>query len=323
MEVLEQKMTYANLMEIPEGDTGIYELLNGEIVRRSSPNTPHQRTLLKLVRYFDRFNEEKNLGQLFFAPYDVYLDEYNAGIQPDLLFVSHERDFIIKENNGVVGAPDLAIEILSKGTTNRDRGIKKDIYEQFAVWEYWIVDTQNRSIEVYRMENNRYRLFSFAEEEGVVKSSVLEGLELEVGTIFGKLEISNIKQVISNVQVSVAFGIRRCPKSKSHREWANAALTWTLKIPCWILDIPYSLFSANPSRFCFHSRIPLPRFHPIIPKTITDAHTHTAAVPATAAKGIQAIEIGIAIPACFIENIVGAEAHIQPFAQEFALQAKI
>ncbi len=185
MEVLERKMTYADLMEleIPEGDTGLYELLNGEIVKRSSPNTPHQRTLLKLVRYLDRFNEEKNLGQLFFAPYDVYLDEYNAGIQPDLLFVSHERDFVIKENNGVVGAPDLVVEILSKGTTNRDRGIKKDIYEQFAVREYWIVDTQNRSIEVYRMENNRYRLFSFAEEEGQVKTSVLEGLELEVGAI--------------------------------------------------------------------------------------------------------------------------------------------
>jgi len=187
MEVLEQKMTYADLMEfdIPEGDTGIYELLNGEIVRRSSPNTPHQRASMKLLVQLARFIEEKNLGELFHAPYDVYLDEYNAGIQPDLLFVSHERDFVIKENNGVVGAPDLVVEILSKGTTNRDRGIKKDIYEQFAVREYWIVDPQNRSIEVYRMENNRFRLYSFAAEEGMVKSSVLEGLELEVGTVFG------------------------------------------------------------------------------------------------------------------------------------------
>ncbi|MDO8365298.1 MAG: Uma2 family endonuclease [Saprospiraceae bacterium] len=186
MEVLEQKMTYADLMEfnIPEGDTGIYELLNGEIVRRSSPNTPHQRVSMKLLVQLARFIEEKNLGELFHAPYDVYLDEYNAGIQPDLLFVSHTRNFIIKENNGVVGAPDLVVEILSKGTTNYDRGIKKDIYEQFAVREYWIVDPQNRSIEVYRMENNRFRLYSFAAEEGMVKSLVLEGLELEVEAVF-------------------------------------------------------------------------------------------------------------------------------------------
>ena len=180
MEVLEKKMTYADLMEfdIPEGDTGIYELLNGEIVRRSSPNTPHQRACASLFLQLGMYNLQKKVGEFFFAPYDVYLDENNAGIQPDILFVSHERNFVIRENNGIVGAPDLIIEILSKGTTNKDRGIKKDIYEQFAVREYWIVDPQNRSIEVYRMEENRYRLFSFAEDEGVVKSSVLEGLDI-------------------------------------------------------------------------------------------------------------------------------------------------
>ena len=187
MEVLEKTMTYTDLqnLEIPEGDTGIYELIKGEIVKRSSPNTPHQRASLKLLVQLVKFIEGKDLGELFHAPYDVYLDEYNAGIQPDLLFVSHERNFVIRENNGVVGAPDLVVEILSKGTTNKDRGDKKDIYEQFAVREYWIVDPQNRSIEVYLIENNRYRLYSFAEEEGVVKSSVLEGLELEVGLVFG------------------------------------------------------------------------------------------------------------------------------------------
>ncbi|MFN0035044.1 MAG: Uma2 family endonuclease [Saprospiraceae bacterium] len=179
-------MTYAELqnLDIPEGDTGIYELLNGEIVRRSSPNTPHQRTSLKLTRQLDRYNEEKNLGELFYAPYDVYLDENNAGIQPDILFVSHERNFVIRENNGIVGAPDLIIEILSKGTAGKDRGDKKDIYEQFAVREYWIVDPQARSIEVYRMENNRYRLLSFASEEGIVTSLVLSDLELDLSKVF-------------------------------------------------------------------------------------------------------------------------------------------
>ncbi|MCY7330240.1 MAG: Uma2 family endonuclease [Saprospiraceae bacterium] len=186
MEVLSKKATYAELQEldIPEGDTGIYELLNGEIGRRSSPNTPHQRIALILIRHLDRYNEEKKLGELFFAPYDVYLDEYNAGIQPDILFVSNERNFVIRDNNGIVGAPDLVIEILSKGTAAKDRGVKKDIYEQFAVREYWIVDPQARSIEVYQMDNDRYRLRSFAAEEGTIKSAVLTDLELDVSTVF-------------------------------------------------------------------------------------------------------------------------------------------
>lgn len=186
MEVLDKQMTYTDLQEldIPAGDTGIYELIKGEIVRRSSPNTPHQRTALKLIRHLDRFIEEKKLGHLFFAPYDVYLDEYNAGIQPDILFVSNERDFIIRENNGLVGTPDLIVEILSKGTAAKDRGDKKDVYEQFAVREYWIVDPAASSIEVYNMENDRYRLRAYAAEEGTVTSTVLTGLELEVSSVF-------------------------------------------------------------------------------------------------------------------------------------------
>ena len=62
--------------------------------------------------------------------------------------------------------------------------LAKDLYEQFAVREYWIVDPRNRSIEAYRMENDRYRLFSFAEESGIVKSTVLPGFALEVSGIF-------------------------------------------------------------------------------------------------------------------------------------------
>jgi Uma2 family endonuclease len=186
MEVLSKKMTYADLqdLEILEGDTGIYELLNGEIVRRSSPNTPHQRTSANLFLQFGMYNLQKKVGQFFFAPYDVYLDENNAGIQPDILFVSHERDFVIRENNGVVGAPDLVVEILSKGTVGKDRGDKKDIYEQFAVREYWIVDPQARSIEIYSMEDSRYRLHAFAAEEGTVTSRILPDLTLDVSTIF-------------------------------------------------------------------------------------------------------------------------------------------
>jgi len=186
MEVLSKQLTYTEFLdiELPEGDTAIYELINGEIVRRSSPNTPHQRTAMKLVVELARYVQEKKAGELFFAPYDVYFDEKNAGIQPDILFVSNERNFIIRENNGVVGAPDLIIEILSKGTTAKDRGDKKDLYEKFAVKEYWIVDPQNQSIEVYRIENDRYRLFSFSEEEGIVKSSVLPELKLEISHIF-------------------------------------------------------------------------------------------------------------------------------------------
>ncbi|MFN4253526.1 MAG: Uma2 family endonuclease [Saprospiraceae bacterium] len=186
MEVLTKKTTWPEFrdMEFPDGDTAIYELIKGEIVKRASPNTPHQQTFTNLFVELGLYNRQKKLGRLFAAPYDVYLDAENAGIQPDILFVTNERDFIIRNNNGIVGAPDLVVEILSKGTMNTDRGDKKDVYEQFAVREYWIVDPSARSVEVYKMEQNRYRLVSSAREEGTFKSSVLPDFEMDVSLVF-------------------------------------------------------------------------------------------------------------------------------------------
>lgn len=184
--ITKERITWADFrdMEIPEGDTSIYELINGQIVKRASPNSPHQRTSFKLSVEFGIFNKKKKAGEFFTAPFDVYLDEENAGIQPDLLFVSKERNFIIHDNNGIVGAPDLVVEIVSKGSGDKDRAIKRDVYERFAVKEYWIVDPLYKSIEVYRMENNRYVLFSYAEDKGVITSSVLPDFKLNLKKIF-------------------------------------------------------------------------------------------------------------------------------------------
>jgi len=186
MDVLQKKMTWAEFkdMEIPDGDTSIYELINGEIVKRASPNSPHQEASFLLSGFFFMYNLKKKVGRFFSAPFDVFFDEETAGVQPDILFVSKERDFIIKENNGIVGAPDLIVEIVSKGSVDKDRVIKKKVYKRFAVKEYWIVDPIYKTIEVYKMEGDDYQLFAFAEEEGKITSSVLPDFELDVKVVF-------------------------------------------------------------------------------------------------------------------------------------------
>ena len=85
---------------------------------------------------------------------------------------------------GVTGAPDLIIEILSPSAAKYDRGDKKDLYERFGVKEYWIADPKNQSIEIYILTNDRYKLVEFASEEGTIKSTILKGLTLEVGSLF-------------------------------------------------------------------------------------------------------------------------------------------
>lgn len=60
------------------------------------------------------------------------------------------KDIIKKD--GVHGVPDLIVEVISPSTAKKDKGYKKDLYETCGVKEYWLVDTDNRSIEVYLLK---------------------------------------------------------------------------------------------------------------------------------------------------------------------------
>jgi len=184
MAVVTQKMTYQEFrqLEFDDQDPFLYELLNGELVRKSAPNPRHQLILKKLFAKMDNYVTEKNLGQALFAPVDVFLDDYNAP-QPDIVFVKQERMYIIDLDEGIFGFPDMVVEIMSPNSVKRDRFEKKELYERFAVPEYWIVDPQNATVEIYRLQNNRYELASFAAQTGNIRSEAL-GWELEVSTLF-------------------------------------------------------------------------------------------------------------------------------------------
>ncbi|MEO0186691.1 MAG: Uma2 family endonuclease, partial [candidate division WOR-3 bacterium] len=86
----------------------------------------------------------------------------------------------------IMGVPDLIVEIVSPSTTRRDTVVKKEIYENFGVKEYWIVYPDEKAIEVWVLgDKGKYELYSFAEKEGKVKSKVLEGLEIDLKEVFG------------------------------------------------------------------------------------------------------------------------------------------
>jgi len=61
---------------------------------------------------------------------------------------------------------------------------EKDIYEMNGVWEYWLVDPISKSVELYSFVNQRFKLFQYATESGLVKSVLLEGFEIELTDIF-------------------------------------------------------------------------------------------------------------------------------------------
>ncbi len=186
MVAIAKKTTYDEFreMEFDDNDSAWYELINGELVRKQAPTLRHQTISGNIFFRIRLFLEEKQSGKVFSAPLDVVLDDGNA-YHPDVLFVKKERFFILDEKEQIVnGAPDLVVEILSKSTAPYDRGDKKDIYEIHGVKEYWLVDPQKKSVEVYSLLDERFRLTQYHEETGVVKSQVLEGFEVEVGRVF-------------------------------------------------------------------------------------------------------------------------------------------
>lgn len=174
-------------MLFDDDDNFFYEIINGEMIQKSAPAPMHQRISRKLLVTIDKFVTEKKLGEVFQSPLDVYLDEYNKP-QPDIIFISNERKHIIT-NDGIIGAPDLIIEIISPSSFTRDRIDKKNLYERMGVNEFWLVDAQNAAVEIYTIQNNRYELYSAATIfEGELKSAFFEGLSINLADIFATAE---------------------------------------------------------------------------------------------------------------------------------------
>lgn len=166
-----------------DGEDAYYELINGHIVRKASPDPYHQAISIRLSSVMHRHVTEHKLGMVFTAPTDVFLDDYNHVIS-DLLFVRQDNLGIVDYKEGILGVPDLVVEIISPGSILQDRVEKRAAYEQTGVREYWIVDPNNCSIEIYENRNGAFAAVSFAAETGKVQSQLLEGLELDLAEVF-------------------------------------------------------------------------------------------------------------------------------------------
>lgn len=130
------------------------EVLNGEIILMSPcPSANHNRIVGNIYRIFSNFLDGKPC-ETFVDGMDVYLSDKDTVI-PDVMVICNPD--IIK-STGIYGIPDLIVEILSPSTAKRDKGYKKDLYEKSGVQEYWIVDPLNKAIEVYLLNDGKYRL---------------------------------------------------------------------------------------------------------------------------------------------------------------------
>ena len=175
----QQNYTVKEYSELPEGAP--FQLIQGKLIYMPSPYVIHQRVLGRLhVKVFN-YVEENELGEVHFAPLDVHFDEENV-FQPDLLFVSVGRKDIIQ--NFIQGAPDLVVEILSKGIKKVDEEEKMKVYGKHNVLEYWMIHPVKKWVKVFENENGAMVESVVLEEEGSFESKAIEGFVLDVAELF-------------------------------------------------------------------------------------------------------------------------------------------
>src|SRR5712692_4527571 len=147
------RMTAAEFLALPES-TLPRELLDGEDTMSPAPSLDHQRLLLRLAKLVERLIPN---GEVFIAPVDVVLDELNVP-QPDLVWVAEGSLCQSVDNKYLKGAPDLIVEIFSPGTVRRDKKDKFRLYEKFGVREYWMIDPDEKWLEIWHLKDSQFVL---------------------------------------------------------------------------------------------------------------------------------------------------------------------
>ena len=176
--------TYADYTLLPEGAP--YQLIGGKLIMTPAPATFHQIILIRLTEKLLNFNSKEKSGQVLVSPIDVYFEEKET-YQPDIVFIAKDRLHII-EPAKIHGAPDLVVEVLSPSTAYYDLKKKARTYARCGVKEYWIVDPEEKSIEVYKGREGKLTLSQRVEEEGRIKSLILDGLEIEAREVFAQIQ---------------------------------------------------------------------------------------------------------------------------------------
>ena len=171
---------YKNFItEIPSSAIEVYQMLPegtrcevifNELIMSPSPSRDHQTVSIILTAFLFQFLNENPIGTLFAAPFDVYFEEAQSVIQPDLFVILNEHESIVQKN-GVHGTPALIIEIIS---INRslDTKRKRSLYEKEGVKEYFIIDPENKNTTLLTLNSSGIYEQTY-EETGLLKSDIL------------------------------------------------------------------------------------------------------------------------------------------------------
>lgn len=160
------------------------EYFNGEVVYLESPSVEHQRVLLNIAAEFRNYFRGKPC-EAFISPLDLWLinkeKALNVKVQPDLMVICDKAG--LKEN-AYYGVPALIIEIISPSNKNHDRIRKYSTYMEFGINEYWMVNPELKTVEVYTLEKGEYKQAAIYKSDDCAVSQTFKELKIHLDEIF-------------------------------------------------------------------------------------------------------------------------------------------
>ena len=179
------RLTYDDFVLFPD-DGKRHEIIDGEHYVTPSPNLRHQELVGRLhVEIALYLRTHPRAGRIFLSPLDVVLSHYDV-VEPDLLFVAGDQSSILTEKN-IQGPPALVVEVLSKSTRKRDAQTKRRLFERPGVREYWLVDPELDTVQVFRPspEGKLLRVAQVMAEEGeTLTTPLLPGCAISLRELF-------------------------------------------------------------------------------------------------------------------------------------------
>lgn len=179
--------TFADALSWEEDER--IEIIEGDAVMMSPPLREHQAISVSLAAQLYRYLEGKQC-QVYAAPFAVRLferegdrpEDVDTMVEPDISVVCDPDKL---DKYGCRGAPDLIIEILSPSSRRHDRITKLNLYQRAGVREYWIVNPEDRTVQVMLLDSKGYlRIHEDYGQEDTAVVNVLEGCTINLTKVF-------------------------------------------------------------------------------------------------------------------------------------------
>jgi Uma2 family endonuclease len=174
-----------------------YEFINGNLIEKIPNTADRNRVQGLLFQFLNVYVLKNQLGKAGVGKMMASLTRNDY--EPTVCFWDKSVADKFGGSQLLFPVPDFVVEILSKSTEKRDRGIKFTDYVSHGVFEYWIIDPENATVQQYKLYKGEFQIYAtFKAEEGTITSFAVQGFKIPVKAIFDeKVNLETLQQLLN------------------------------------------------------------------------------------------------------------------------------